>query len=100
MALTASQIALNKFIVVSDRLSEFESRANTPSPVPSILSMLNIRPKEIRALWDRMKGECDECTGYMAEAGESAADSLPILRDKYSYCYSVYERCGAQVADR
>jgi len=35
----------------------------------------------------------------MAEAGESAADSLPILRAKYSYCYSVYERCGAQIAD-
>jgi len=33
----------------------------------------------------------------MAEAGESAADSLPILQAKYSYCYSVYERCGFRV---
>jgi len=52
--------------------------------------MLNIR---------RIKEEYDECTGCIAEAGESAADSLPILKAKYGYCYSVYERCGAQIAD-
>jgi len=48
MALTAFRIALNKFIEVSDRLSEFES---TPSPIPPTVSMLNIRRKEICALW-------------------------------------------------
>jgi len=45
--------------------------------------MLNIRREEIRALWDRLKAEYDECTGFMAEAGESEADSLAILRAKY-----------------
>jgi len=98
-ALTPSQIALSKFIEVSDRLSEFESRTNTPSPVPPTLSMLNIRREEIRALWDRIKAEKDEVTGCIAEAGDTAADSLPILKAKYGYCYSVYERCGAQIAD-
>jgi len=39
--------------------------------------MLNIRREEIRALWDRIKAEYHECTGYIAEAGDSAADSLP-----------------------
>jgi len=61
--------------------------------------MLNIRREEIRALWGRIKAEHDECTGCIAEAGDSAADSLPILKAKYGYCYSVYERCGAQIAD-
>jgi len=84
MALTPSQIALGKFIEVSDRLSEFEYRTNTPSPIPHTLSMLNIR-----------REECNECTGCTAEA----PDSLPILKDKYGYCYSVYERCGTQIAD-
>jgi len=51
--------------------------------------MLNIR---------LTKAEYDECTGCMAEAGESAADSLPIFLLSI-YCYSVYEGCGAQIAD-
>jgi len=99
MELKPSQMALSKFIEVSDRLSELESRTNTSSPVPPTLSMLNIRREEIRSLWDRIKAEYDECTGCIAEAGESSADSLPILKAKYGYCYSVYERCGAQIAD-
>jgi len=61
--------------------------------------MLNIRREEIRALWDRIKAEYDECTGCIAEDGDGATDSLPILSAKYGYCYSVYERCGAQIAD-
>jgi len=61
--------------------------------------MLNIRREEIRALWDRIKAEYDECTGCIAEAGDSSADSLPVLKAKPGYCYSVYERCGAQIAD-
>jgi len=63
------------------------------------LSILNIRREEIRALWDRIKAKYDECTGCIAEAGDSAADSLSILKAKYGYCYSVYVRCGAQIAD-
>jgi len=95
MAPTAFQIALSKFIEVSDRLSEFKSRTNTPLPVPPTLSMLNIRREEIRALWDHITADNDECTGCIAEAGDSADNSLPILKAKYGYCYSVYERCGA-----
>jgi len=60
--------------------------------------MLNIRREEKRALWD-IKAEYDECTGCIGEAGDSAADSLPILKAKYGYCYSIYEICGAQIAD-
>nr|XP_044248535.1 LOW QUALITY PROTEIN: uncharacterized protein LOC123002433 [Drosophila takahashii] len=30
----------------------------------------------------------------------SAADMLPVLKAKYGYCYSAYERCGAQIADQ
>jgi len=59
MAQTPSQIAQSKFIEVSDRLNEFESRTNTSSPIPPTLSMLNIRREEIRALWDRIKAEYD-----------------------------------------
>jgi len=99
MALAASQIDLSKFSEVLDRLSEFESRTNTPSPVPPTLFMLNIRREEICALWDRIKAEYDECTECIADAGNSETDILPILKAKYSYCYSLYERCGAQIAD-
>jgi len=52
-----------------------------------------------QSLWDRIKAEHDECTGCIAEAGDSADDSLPVLKAKYGYCYSVYERCKAQIAD-
>jgi len=48
---------------------------------------------------DRIKAENDKCTGCIAEAGDNAADSLPILKAKFGYCYSVYERCGAKIAD-
>jgi len=89
MAITAFQIALSKFIEVSDLLSEFKSRTNTPSPVPPTLSMLNIRREEIRALWNHIKADNDECTGCIAEGGNSGDISLPILKAKYGYCYSV-----------
>jgi len=46
-----------------------------------------------------IKAEYDECTGCTAGAGDSAADSLTILKAKYGYFYAVYERCGAQIAD-
>jgi len=62
--------------------------------------MLNTRREELRALWDRIKAEYDECTGCIAEAEDSAADSLPILKARYGFCYSVYERCVVQIADR
>jgi len=78
MALTASQIALSKFIDIR-------------SPLHS--------PRRNTRVWDRIKAEYDECTGCIAEDGDSAADSLPILKAKYGYCYSVYERCRAQIAD-
>ncbi|XP_043064772.1 uncharacterized protein LOC122320679 [Drosophila ficusphila] len=99
MALAASDLALNQFIEVSDRLSEFEARCNTPSPTPPSMSMLNIRREEVRALWERIKKEYDECNVRLISAGDSAADSLPILRAKYNYCYGVYERCGANIED-
>jgi len=35
----------------------------------------------------------------MADSGESAADSSPKPRAQYDYCNSVYDRCGAQIAD-
>jgi len=53
--------------------------------------MLNIRREEIRALWDRIKAEYDECTGCIAEAGDSAADSLPILKAKYAHIFSFFQ---------
>jgi len=65
---------------------ELTAESSTPSPVPPTLSMLNIRREEIRALWNRIKAEYDECTGCIAESGDSAADSLPILKAKYGYC--------------
>jgi len=60
---------------------------------------VNIRREEILALWNRIKVEYDECTGCIVAAGEIAADSLLIIRAKNKYGYSVYERCGAQIAD-
>jgi len=53
MVLTDAQIALNKFIQVSDRLSEFESKINTPSAGFHSMFILNIRREEARDVWDR-----------------------------------------------
>ncbi|KAH8357356.1 hypothetical protein KR084_010248, partial [Drosophila pseudotakahashii] len=100
MVTSAAELALNQFIDVSDRLSELESRINIPSAVPPTLSVLNIRRDEIREVWVRIKKEYDACTACLVAAGESTADSLPVLKAKYGYCYSAYERCGAQIADQ
>ncbi|KAH8355489.1 hypothetical protein KR084_000674, partial [Drosophila pseudotakahashii] len=95
MVATAAELALNQFIEVSDRLSELESRINIPSAVPPTLSILNVCRDEIREVWVRIKKEYDACTVCLVAAGESAADSLPVLKAKYGYCYSAFERCGA-----
>ncbi|XP_043063591.1 uncharacterized protein LOC122319857 [Drosophila ficusphila] len=77
MALAASDLALNQFIEVSDRLSEFEARCNTPSPTPPSMSMLNIRREEVRALWERIKKEYDECNKEVFPTHDSASYYLP-----------------------
>ncbi|XP_070068068.1 uncharacterized protein [Drosophila takahashii] len=100
MVATAAELALNQFIEVSDRLSELEARINIPAAVPPTLSVLNIRRDEIKEVWVRIKKEYDACTACLVAAGESAADMLPVLKAKYGYCYSAYERCGAQIADQ
>jgi len=59
MALTASQFALNKFIEISDRLSEFESRTSTPSSVPLTLSMWSILTSSRQSM-SNVSGGCQK----------------------------------------
>ncbi|XP_052858246.1 uncharacterized protein LOC128266018 [Drosophila gunungcola] len=99
MASTAYELALNKFIAVSDRLSDLESRNNTPGNETPSVSMLQIRREQVRVLWDKVEKEFDVCSECITAAGEDAASTLPILKSKYNYCYTVYERYAAQLTD-
>ncbi|KMQ82157.1 gag-pol polyprotein precursor, partial [Lasius niger] len=62
--------------------------------------MLSFRRDQVRSLWDKVEKEFDLCSECLVSAGEAAASNMPILRAKYSYCYSVYEWCVAQLVDK
>ncbi|XP_043062858.1 uncharacterized protein LOC122319538 [Drosophila yakuba] len=98
--MAASDLALAKFISVYDRLSEFEAQINTPESAVPTDTMLSVRRDQVRILWDKIEKEFDICSECLVSAGEAAAGIMPILRAKYSYCYSVYERCVAQLDDK
>ncbi|XP_043861816.1 uncharacterized protein LOC122756427 [Drosophila santomea] len=94
---TPATAALHKFIAVSDRVSLFEAKINTPDQASPSLHTLQVRLQQVRALWDKVEREYETCSDLMAQEG--SLDTVSILQAKYDYCYSVYESCAAQIGE-
>ncbi|KAH8345618.1 hypothetical protein KR059_002516, partial [Drosophila kikkawai] len=91
---------LNKFTLICDRLSHFESRVCNPAaPTPSQYSC-QIHLDQVRALWDKVESEYEACSELIKVGLEGAADTLPTLKAKYDDTYSIYERCAAKFMEQ
>ncbi|XP_070139461.1 uncharacterized protein [Drosophila kikkawai] len=90
----------NKFTLICDRLSHFESRVCNPAaPTPSKYSC-QIHLDQVRALWDKVETEYEACSELISVGLEGAADTLPTLKAKYDDTYSIYERCAAKFMEQ
>ncbi|XP_041675602.1 uncharacterized protein LOC121530510 [Drosophila eugracilis] len=94
---TAATAALHKFIAVSDRVSAFEDKINTPGQASQSSHTLQVRLQQVRALWEKVEKEYEICSDLIAQEG--SLSTLPLLQAKYDYCYSVYETCAAQISE-
>ncbi|KAH8358019.1 hypothetical protein KR200_005803, partial [Drosophila serrata] len=94
---TAATAALHKFIAVSDRVSLFEAKINTPGQATPSSHTLQVRLLQVRALWKKVEKEYETCSDLIALEG--SLSTLPLLQSKYDYCYSVYEACAAQIGE-
>ncbi|KAH8299512.1 hypothetical protein KR044_002158, partial [Drosophila immigrans] len=93
MAQSAVETALVKLIAVTDRLSQFEAKINTPNGDIPLLYTCQVRRDQVRALWEKVEREYEACTSVIFE--EMAIDDITTLQAKYDYCYSIYERLFA-----
>ncbi|KAH8258522.1 hypothetical protein KR026_009886, partial [Drosophila bipectinata] len=101
---SAVEVALKKFIATTDRISQFDSvkYINTPgAPETEIGSqyMCEVHRDQIRALWEKVEKSYEGCSDLLAVSDDNAA-TLTVLESKYSYCYSVYSRCIAQLREK
>ncbi|KAH8273286.1 hypothetical protein KR018_004824, partial [Drosophila ironensis] len=87
--------ALLKFIAVTDRLSQFEGRVNTPSAAAASKPTCRVRLNQMRSLWDKVEQEFESCSDVVAQEGDTGA--MATVQAKYEYCYSVFERCSAEL---
>ncbi|KAH8270158.1 hypothetical protein KR018_004991 [Drosophila ironensis] len=85
--------ALLKFIAVTDRLSQFEARINTPSAASK--QTCRVRLNQMRSLWDKVEQEFESCSDVVAQEGDTGA--MATVQAKYEYCYSVFERYSAEL---
>ncbi|KAH8236067.1 hypothetical protein KR032_000094, partial [Drosophila birchii] len=94
MAQSAVDMALKKFIATTDRVSQFEANINTPGAPETECSqyMWEVHRDQIQALWE-------SCSDLLAVSDDNTATST-VLESKYSYCYSVYSRCTAQLRQK
>ncbi|KAH8338623.1 hypothetical protein KR059_010402, partial [Drosophila kikkawai] len=91
---------LDKFTLICDRLSHFESRVCNPAaPTPSKYSC-QIHLDQVRALWDKVEKEYEDCSELISVGLEGAEDTLPTLKAKYDYSYFIYQRCAAQLMEQ
>ncbi|XP_070141605.1 uncharacterized protein [Drosophila kikkawai] len=93
MAQKAIDIALKKFIAITDRVSHFAANLHTlAAPDTDRLppGMCQVHWDKIRALWEKVEKsyESDDPTTIASE-----------LEAKYSYCYSVFSKCVFQLQD-
>ncbi|XP_043063181.1 uncharacterized protein LOC122319646 [Drosophila yakuba] len=67
--MAASDLALAKFISVSDRLSEFEAQINIPKFAAPTVTMLSVRRDQVRTPRDKVEKEFDLCSECLVSAG-------------------------------
>jgi len=94
----ASEAALSKLIVVSDRMSQFEARINTSGTAEHFVYTCQIRRDQVRALWEKLEREYEICCEAIFL--ELAGSLTPVVQAKYYYCYKVYEKCEAQLCEQ
>ncbi|XP_070062805.1 uncharacterized protein [Drosophila virilis] len=90
--------ALIKFIAVTDRLSQFEAKINTPEGSDPSLYTCQVRRDQVRALWDKVEKEYEVGSTIISEAG--SLETISVMQSKYDYCYMVYERCAAKLSEQ
>lgn len=101
MAQAAIDIAVRKFTATTDRVSQFEANIHTPgTPETTRLSphLCQVRRDQIRALWEKVEKDYDSCSELLAASVEPSDIGL-TLQSKYEYCFSVYEKCVANLQE-
>nr|XP_044249383.1 uncharacterized protein LOC123002820 [Drosophila takahashii] len=93
MAEAEAKAALTKFVAVTDRVSQFEARVNTPTDPPPSVHTNKVRLQQIQALWDKVEKEYETCSEVISVL--NCPDTMEVMQAKYDYCYSVFERCAA-----
>ncbi|XP_043062988.1 uncharacterized protein LOC122319589 [Drosophila yakuba] len=78
--MAASDLALAKFILASDRLSEFKAQINTPESAAPIVTMLSVRRDQVRTLWDKVEKKFEICSECLVSAGEAAAGNSSLIK--------------------
>ncbi|XP_070068143.1 uncharacterized protein [Drosophila takahashii] len=97
MAEAEAKAALTKFVAVTDRVSQFKARVNTPTDPPPSVHTNKVRLQQIQALWDKVEKEYDTCSEVLSVL--NCTDTMEVMQAKYDYCYSVFERCAATLVD-
>nr|XP_041631713.1 uncharacterized protein LOC121502377 [Drosophila kikkawai]XP_041633461.1 uncharacterized protein LOC121503259 [Drosophila kikkawai] len=87
--------ALVKFTTITDRMGQFEARFNTPTDQGPSIHTSRVRLEQIRALWDKVEREYETCSEVLAS--QNCKDTITVMQSKYDYCYTVYERCAANL---
>ncbi|XP_044314736.1 uncharacterized protein LOC123037552 [Drosophila rhopaloa] len=93
MADAEAKAALTKFVAVTDRVSQFEARVNTPTDPPPSVHTNKVRLQQIQALWDKVEKEYETSSEVLSLV--DSTDTMEVMQAKYDYCYSVFERCAA-----
>ncbi|XP_070144885.1 uncharacterized protein [Drosophila kikkawai] len=87
--------ALVKFTTITDRMGQFEARFNTPTDQGPSIHTSRVRLEQIRALWDKVEREYEMCSEVLTS--QNCKDTITVMQSKYDYCYTVYERCAANL---
>nr|CAA09069.1 polyprotein [Drosophila melanogaster] len=97
--MAASDLALAKFISVSDAQANLRLRSTLRNPQLQPSRCLASVATKSEAYGTRLK-RIRPLLRVPCVSRRAAASGMPILRASYSYCYSVYERCVAQLVDK
>ncbi|XP_070144619.1 uncharacterized protein [Drosophila kikkawai] len=82
-------------MTITDRIGQFEVRFNTPTDQGPSIHTSRVRLEQIRALCDKVEREYETCSEVLASV--NCKDSITVMQSKYDYCYTVYERCAANL---
>jgi len=85
---TSADSALAQFFATADWLIQFEATLNAPGATPT-LSACKIRRDHFNSLWQTVKAAYDICSDSIIAAGESVADTKPILNPNVLHLWNV-----------